>query len=167
MRRRTWRRSAARTRFGRSITASFAASIAAACRSLPRRIVGAAASFFVCSARESMIEVVRASSSARSRKSSSNLQGRRRDQRAPSSSFGIPAPLATSQPAWSSPPAALHTRPASRSLLNCRWRSSCQTSGLRGDSNISTAAAAAAASAEARQRAALSSAELRVRAAPS
>ena len=87
MRRRRWRRSAARTRFGRSITASFAASIAAACRSLPRRIVGAAASFFVCSARESMIEVVRASSSARSRKSSSNLQRWRRDQRAAASAF--------------------------------------------------------------------------------
>ena len=67
-------------------------------RSLPRRIVGAAASFFVCSARESMIEVVRASSSARSRKSSEKSQRRRRDQRTPSSSLGIPAPVTASRP---------------------------------------------------------------------
>ena len=56
-------------------------------RSLPRRIVGAAASFFVCSARESMIEVVRASGSAlRQTKCNANSQRRRRGQRAASSS---------------------------------------------------------------------------------
>ena len=162
VRRRTWRRSAARTRFGRSITASFAASIAAACRSLPRRIVGAAASFFVCSARESMIEVVRASGSALRQQSAMRIRnggGADSEQRA--AAFGILAPLAVRRRARLAfavcstahvvrfflasqlPLAHCHVKPPVSRRLNI------------------SAAAAAAASAEARQRAALSSAEQR------
>ena len=134
-------------------------------RSLPRRVVGAAASFFVCSARDSMIEVVRASGSARSTSAMQIRNGGGADSEQRAAAFGILAPLAVRRARLAF--AACSTRGPLLPLHNCRWRivmsnrrSSRRLKYFHGCCGCGECGGAAASSAEQRRAQGESSAEL-------